>query len=420
MRILVVTQYFWPENFRINDLASGLREMGHRVTILTGIPNYPGGRFFPGYGIFRNMSEEYGGMKVLRVPLTPRGDGNALQLAANYFFFAFFAGLLAPIRCREKYDLIFVYEPSPVTVGIPAILLRRIKKAPVMFWVQDLWPESLSATGAVRSETVLRCVREMVKFIYSGCDRILVQSRAFVPATERLGVDAGRILYFPNTVENFYRPMTLPQEAPERSEMPDGFRVMFAGNIGAAQDFETILAAAQRLREKRDIHWVILGEGRMRPWVESQIRERGLSATVHLLGWRDPETMPRYFSLADGLLVSLRKEPIFSLTIPAKVQSYLACARPIVAALDGEGAKVVEEAKAGVTCPAGDPAALTEAVLALYRKSGEERDAIGWSGRKYFERHFERRMLLDRLDGWMKELRRTRDGKFGMEEGCTG
>jgi glycosyltransferase involved in cell wall biosynthesis len=404
MRILIVTQYFWPENFLINELARGLKNKGHEITVLTGIPNYPAGRFFHGYGLFQRWVEDYDGINVIRVPLIPRGKGGRLRIPANYLSFAFISSLVGPLRCGSRYDLIFVYEPSPVTVGLPAIVMKYRARAPIFFWVQDLWPESLSATGAVTSRQILDLVGNLVRFIYRKCDRILVQSRAFSSSIERLGVDPDRILYFPNSAENHFVPVRPKFDAPERSEMPHGFRVMFAGNIGAAQDFGTILGAAEMLKERPDIHWVILGDGRMRPWLEEQVRERGLSGTVHLLGSRSQDTMPNYFALADVMLVTLRKDPIFAMTIPSKLQSYLACGRPVVAALEGEGARVVEEAGAGFSRSPENPQALAEAVLAMSLKSATERGEMGLRGRRYFESHFESSMLLDRLDGWMREF----------------
>jgi colanic acid biosynthesis glycosyl transferase WcaI len=198
--------------------------------------------------------------------------------------------------------------------------------------------------------------------------------------------------------------------APERALLSRGFNLVFAGNIGAAQDFDTILAAAELLKDRRDLHWVILGDGRRRAWVEDQVRARGLSATVHLLGRYPPETMPRFFALADALLVTLKKEPIFALTIPGKVQSYLAAAKPVIACLDGEGARVVQEAGAGLAGPAGDPRALADNVLAMYRLSKSGRRAMGLKGRDYFEQHFERELQLDRLEALMQEVTSGRGG----------
>lgn len=404
MRVLIVSQYFWPENFRVNDLALGLLERGHEVSVLTGRPNYPGGSLFPGYGLLRPVRESYGGATVFRVPLVPRGKGGSVGLSLNYLSFAVSASLLGPLLCRGRYDLIFVYEPSPITVGLPAIALKRLKGLPIMFWVQDLWPESLSAAGAVSSKRVLGWVGVLVRYIYRRCDRLLVTSRMYEPRVEALGADEAGVRYWPQWAESIYRPMELGEDAPERSELPEGFRVMFAGNIGAAQSFETILEAAEKLREYRRIKWVIVGDGRARRWVEERVEQLGLENSVYLLGARPGEEMPRYLSLADALLVSLRREEIFTLTIPGKVQPYLASGRPVVASLDGEGARVVRESGAGVVATAEDSDALAEAVLELYRTPREELEEMGRRGREYSGENFEREKLLDRLEGWMYEL----------------
>ncbi|MFA5343044.1 MAG: glycosyltransferase family 4 protein [Kiritimatiellia bacterium] len=400
MRVLIVTQYFWPEEFRINDLALGLKERGHQVAVLTGKPNYPGGAFFPEYSFFARAREDYHGISVRRVPLISRGNGKGLRLLLNYFSFAFLASLLAPLLCREKYDVIFVYQPSPITVAIPALLLRYLKRVPVILWVLDLWPESLSATGAVRSRWVLSWVDRLVRVIYSRCDKILLSSRSFAGSIRQKNVPADKLSYFPNSAEELYRPESLPADAAERRLIPSGFNIIFAGNIGAAQDFETILAAAEKLSAYPDIHWIILGDGRSRAWVDGQVKDRSLSGQVHLLGRFSLEAMPRFFALADVLLVTLRKDPIFALTIPGKIQSYLACAKPVVAALDGEGGRVIEEAGAGIAVPAGDTNALTNAILRMYRMTSEARQAMGRNGRLYYERHFDREHLLDQLIQW--------------------
>jgi colanic acid biosynthesis glycosyl transferase WcaI len=404
VHILVVTQYFWPENFRINDLALALRERGHRVTVLTGMPNYPRGRLFSGYSALAPAGEDYHGIEVKRVPLIPRFSGKGWQLAINYLSFALSASMLAPFRCRERIDVIFVFEPSPVTVGLPAIALKARSGAPILFWVQDLWPESLSATGAVRSPKVLTWVKKLVRYIYRRCDRILVQSEGFIPRITELGVPRQKLAYFPNWAESLYRPVEVDLDAPERAELPTGFRVMFAGNIGTAQSFETILAAAEALKPHPEIQWIVLGDGHQRHWVEQEIRRRGLTGCVRMLGHHPAETMPVYFALADALLVTLRDDPIVSLTIPSKIQSYQACGRPIIAALNGDGARIVREADCGVTCPAGDADGLARAVLNLYQMQPEGRRAMGMRGRAYFLEHFERERLLNQFEGWMTEV----------------
>lgn len=404
MKVLIVTQYFWPEEFRINDLAQGLVARGHAVTVYTGKPNYPRGRFFPGYGFWSRPRENHEGIEIVRVPLVPRGDGGSVRLALNYLSFAAFASLLAPLRCRGRYDAILVFEPSPITVGLPALVLRAIKRIPILFWVQDLWPESLEATGAVRSPRILKFFEHLTRFIYRGCERVLVQSRGFIEPTRRMGVPQERIRYFPNTAESFYRPLEPAADTAERAALPDGFRVMFAGNIGAAQDFPTILAAAELLRDDPGIHWIVLGDGRMASWVKEEVARRGLAHCIHLLGRHPVDSMPRWFAVADALLVTLKREPIFAYTIPTKIQSYMACARPIVAGIDGEGARVTQEAGAGFAVPAEDPRALADAVRRMAALSTEAREAMGQAGRRYFEQHFGRERLLEQLEGWMLEL----------------
>ncbi len=403
MRLLVISQYFWPEEFRINELVLSLVARGHEVTVLTGVPNYPSGQFAKGYGWAGPYRGAYEGAAIVRVPLLPRRGGGGIALALNYLSFVLSSCLFGPFRCRGEFDAILVYEPSPVTVGIPARLLGWLKRAPVLFWIQDLWPESLSATGAVRSPVVLSCVGALVRWIYKGCARVLVQSEAFVTPVREAGVDPARIRYFPNSAETLYRP--LPHRGPwQGPDLPVGFRVMFAGNVGAAQSFETILAAAEHLKRHSRIHWLIVGDGRMMSWVREEIGKRGLAGCVHLLGRHPVGSMPSWFAQADVMLVALRRDPIFSMTIPAKLQSYMACGRPVIAALDGEGARVVTVAGAGVAVPADDPSRLAAAVLDLSNVSGEELAGMGALGREYFEGHFDRDLLLDRLEGWLREV----------------
>ena len=405
MDILILTQYFWPEIFRINELAALLVKEGNRVTVLTGVPNYPSGRFSPGYGWFHNTRQDYEGVRIVRVPLLPRFSGRSWQLVLNYFSFALSASVFGPLVCQGHYDVIFVYEPSPITVGLASSVMRAIKNAPVVFWVQDLWPESIAATGAMRSERALNAVRRMVRFIYRRCDLILAQSRAFIPEIARLSPAGADIRYFPNSADTLYRPDSFPPDSPEARSLPrEGFRVMFAGNIGAAQNFETILAAAEILRERNIIRWLILGDGREKNWVAEQIARRKLENHVQLLGMQPVESMPKWFGLADALLVTLRREPIFALTIPAKIQSYLACGKPCLAAIDGEGAKVIEEAGAGLTCPPEDPEALARLVLRMSEMPAAEREKMGSNGLRYFRENFEIHALLNRLQEWLREL----------------
>lgn len=401
MHILVITQYFWPEGFRINDLVEGLVERGHAVTVLTGLPNYPQGRLAPGYRWNGPYTEDFHGAKVIRAPLVPRGNSRGARLVLNYLSFAVSASVVGLLRCRGRYDAIFVFQPSPVTVGIPARLLSWLKRVPVFFWVQDLWPESLSATGAVSNEKVLGAVGALVRWIHRGCAVVLAQSEAFRAPLLQRDVPADRFVYFPNSAEALYKPM--PRDAAwQGPALPEGFRVMFAGNMGAAQSLDTVIEAADLLRGEDRIHWIIVGDGRQREWMDGEVKRRGLEGTVHLMGRYPVETMPHWFAQADVMLASLSRDPIFALTIPAKIQSYLACAKPIIAVIDGEGARVVEEAEAGMAVPSEDAGALAEAVLAMSRKPSGELRQMGENGLDYFNRQFERGLLLDRLESVLK------------------
>ncbi len=400
MKVLIVSQYFHPENFRVNDLAAWLAEHGHEVTVFTGIPNYPSGRYFSGYGLLRRRMELWNGVTVVRVPQVSRGGGGAIRLVLNYVSFAFVACLYGWLRLGRGYDVIFVHQPSPVTVGIPAVLMRKRTQAPILFWVLDLWPESVTAAGGVRSPWVLRLLARLTRWIYSHCERVLVASRAFIPRVDAMGVAEGRIVYFPNWAEAVYQPSKVAEPP---VPLPQGFRIMFAGNIGVAQDFPAILDAAERLKGYPDIHWIVLGAGRMGDWVREEVIRRGVEGTVHLLGSYPPEQMPRFFAHADAMLVSLKPEPIYSLTVPAKLQAYMACGRPIIAMLDGEGARIVEEAGAGMTCPAGDGRALAEAVLSMARLDPRTRAEMGNQARAYSLTHFDREQIFRKLETLMVE-----------------
>jgi glycosyltransferase involved in cell wall biosynthesis len=407
VKLLILSQYFWPENFRINDVVEGLVSRGHAVTVYTALPNYPTGRFFDGYGWLGPFRERYKSAEVRRAPIIARGAGSGARLALNFASHALFATLLAPFMIRGRFDAILVYEPSPMTIGIPARVLSALKGAPLLFWVQDLWPESLSATRAVKNAMLLGLVDRLIKWIYRGCDRVLVQSEAFIPSVRGHGVPEDRIRYLPNSAESFYRKLDPRNDDAEARELPAGFRVMYAGNIGAAQDFPTILAAAEALRSHTDIHWIIVGEGRMRSWVADEVRSRGLSTTVHLLGQRPPERMPRYFAHADVLLATLRREPIFAYTIPSKIQTYIACGKPVIAALEGEGGRIIRDAEAGWVVPPEDPQALAAAVLKASRSSKDDLNRMGERAEGWFREHFEREKLLSLLEAMLAETVRS-------------
>lgn len=402
MKILIVSQYFWPENFRINDLTQELVQRGHSVTVLTGIPNYPAGRVFDAYRQNPKAFEQYSGAPVWRVPMLARGHG-AVRLLLNYLSFVIGACLYGPWRLRgQQADVIFVFEPSPVTVGLPAILLGRIKRAPVVFWALDLWPETLASIGVVRSPRVLGWVGHLVKFIYERCTLVLGQSRGFLSSLAKYCSDARRIRYFPSWAEEvFNQPDLVP--APEVPVLEGVFNVLFAGNIGEAQDLPAVLEAAESLKHNTAIRWLIVGDGRKSGWLLEEVGRRGLKGNVLLLGRFPVERMPSFYAHADALLVSLKKDPVFSMTIPGKVQSYLMAGVPLVGMLDGEGAKVITEANAGLVCAAGDAGGLAAAVLQMAAMPVDRRHQLGANGRAFAQREFGRGLLMDRLEMLLHE-----------------
>lgn len=399
MNILVVTQYFWPENFRVNDLCLALQERGHKVTIYTGIPNYPRGSFFKGYGIFGPFKEKFNGMDVIRVPILPRGSKKGVFLVLNYISYFVSASLLAPFLLREEYDRIFVYEPSPITVAIPGIVIKYLKRIPMILWVTDLWPESLEATGTVKSPKALWLVGKMVKWIYYHVDKILITSRGFRKKVEKYCDESSKIIYWPQWAENLFTDSSsIPSGYIDKNIPSDGFNIVFAGNIGSAQDFETIVGAADLLKDKIDINFIILGDGMMSNWLEEEIDKKGLQKTFHLLGRKPLESMPYYFKKADALLLTLRNSEIFSITVPSKLQSYLASGKPIIVGVDGEAAQIVKDWNAGVCSKAGDPNSLKDAILKLYSSSDEERVTFGENAFACYKEEFNRESLISGLE----------------------
>lgn len=401
----MVSQYFWPEPFRVNDLVEDLVARGHEVTVLTGLPNYPEGQIYPAYAEAPETFAKHAGAPIIRVPILPRGKGN-LRLGLNYLSFVLSGLVLGTWRLRGRdFDAIFVFQTSPITVALPALWLRWVKRAPVLMWVLDLWPESLAAVGAVKSPRLLSWVGRLVSFIYRRCDRILVQSRAFFPNIAQYAGDTSRVRYFPGWAEPiFQESLEEVSLAPELAPFKDTFNVMFAGNIGEAQDFPAILDAAEALKDRSDIRWLIVGGGRATDFVRTQIRERDLQDRIFVLGRYPIERMPSFMRGAHALLVTLRRDPVFSLTIPGKVQAYLSTGVPLLGMLDGEGARVISAAGAGFTCPAGDGSALAQSVQRLADLSDKEKAGLGQSGRDYCAKNFNRATLISALETWIQEL----------------
>lgn len=406
MRVLIVSQYFWPENFRVNDLATELVNKGHQVTVLTGWPNYPDGQVFPAFREHPNAFQSLSNVEIVRVPLVPRGSGG-LRLMLNYLSFTLSASILGAWKLRGRaFDVVFVNQLSPVTVGLPGAVIAKLKRAPMAMWVLDLWPDTLHAIGVVRSPKVLSWVGQLVAFIYRRCDLVLAQSKSFIPEIRKLAPPGKAVEYLPSWAEDIFQ-STEVSPASEITQQEGSFDVMFAGNIGEAQDFPCILGAAELLKHHAHIRWLIVGDGRMRAWVEQEVERRGLLKNVLLLGRFPVERMPSFYQRAHALLVTLQDKPIFAMTIPGKLQSYLAAGRPVVAALNGEGAALVREAGAGHVCAAGDSQGLADAVLTLSRMTDAERQKMGRKGRQISEQEFERSAVLGKLEGLLLSMRAT-------------
>ena len=395
MRILVISQYFFPEHFRINDLCYGLKEKGHNVTVLTGKPNYPNGRFYEGYGFFKKKFEVINGINIYRSNLIPRGEGSGFRLFVNYLSFVFF-GLFRLFFIKKKFDKIFVYAPSPITVGYLGAFASFLFRAKPYLWVHDLWPESVKDAGGIKNEIVLSLVNLMTKSIYYFYQTILVQSPSFKKYLMAQGVNEKKIIYYPYYAESFYN---IVDQKPDLEEIfSKKLNLVFAGNIGVAQSFDTIIKSVKVASGMLDdFQFIILGEGRDKKRVLHKIESMSLTNNFKFLGSFPPEEMPNFFASADALVVSLKKSKIFSMTIPGKLQSYLASGKPIIASLDGIGAEIIKESSSGYVTPSEDHHGLAKSIISFDKLSLEQRIKLGANARKYFEKEFERDKLLDKL-----------------------
>ncbi len=402
MRVLILSQYFWPESFRINEVAESLRQAGCAVAVLTGQPNYPDGKVFPGYRAFSSGREQHpAGYTIYRVPIVPRGSAKGWQLALNYLMFVVSASLRGRRLLRgQHFDVILVYAPSPILQAIPGIILKRPLRASLVTWIQDLWPESIAVAGFVSNRWLLARVGSLVRWIYRRCDLLLVQSQAFVPTVESMAGGVP-VRYQPNPGE--LTSGSSPAVADATIALEPGFNVVFAGNFGTVQALDTVLDAAERLLSHPDVHIVLVGSGSRHSWLVEQVATRQLT-NIRCVARLPPEAMPGIFLQASALLVTLVRSPIMSKTIPSKIQAYLASGRPIIASLDGEGARVVAEAGAGLTCAAEDSAALAERILRLRAMPQGELRRMGDAGRAYYRKHFDPGVLTQKLLAHFRDL----------------
>lgn len=399
MRLLIITNHFYPESFRVNDIAFDRAQRGDQVTVLTGIPDYPEGHFHKGYSLFKKRVEHVNGVKVVHVPLIPRGDGGKIRMVLNYassVFFFFFYGWYQALF--NKYDAVFVHDTSPAFISLPAMTVSRVQKIPLYHWILDMWPESLTA-GGINGGKLYTLIQKMMKSIYRCDTEILITSHGFKRLLMEREVPEKKITYLPNWNDDAISSVDESALPP----LPDGFIIMFAGNLGFAQNMENLLAAANELKEEKDIHWVFVGDGRKKPWMDEYVREHQLEDTVHLLGRYPIETMGTFFKKADVMLVALNDVIIFNLTLPAKVQAYMAAGKPILASLCGEGADIVKDANCGWSIPSNDYKELAATVSKIAKMDKQELAVLGKNARSYYEANFTKERCMTILDESFKK-----------------
>lgn len=394
MKILIVSQYFYPEDFKVNDIAFDFVKRGHEVEVFTAKPNYPHGKFYEGYSFWGKSEEIINGVKVIRIPIFPRFDGSGKFLILNYLSFIFFS-FIFKYRVKGKFDVIFSHLPSPLIAALPAIWLKNKFHSKLYLWVLDLWPESVQANSKFKDGFIIRNLNKVIKYIYNNTDVILISSKVFKNSILEKGIDSDKIIkYFPNWAEDVFSNDII--ETIEIPALPKGFTILFAGNIGDSQDFESILEAA-KLTQKEGINWVLAGDGRKVSWIKSEIEKHKIT-NVFLLGRHPLNKMPALFKSADVMLVSLKDSPTFFLTVPAKVQAYMASSKIILGMFNGEGQQLINESGSGFAVNAGDFRGLIEKALKIKGLNKEQRFQMENDSKKYYTLNFSKERLFDFLE----------------------
>jgi len=395
MRVLILSQYYPPEpDPKIRALGIDLTRRGHRVQVITGFPNYPQGRLYPGWRqrLWRRMRTD--GLDVWRLPLYTDHSRSQLRRSLNYLSFAVSASLLAPALSRPA-DVMWVYS-APLTIGIPAWWTGLWRRIPFVFNVHDMWPETVVATGMMKEGPAVRRLESLAKFIYRRAAAITVVSPGFKRLLVSKGVPEEKVYFIPNWAdEDLYRPVPRDKSLAAGHGLSGKFNIVYGGNLGAAQALDSVLEAAASLQDLERVQFVLIGEG----MEEARLRRKAEAMrldNVRFVGWQPAADMPAFFGLADVLLMHLRREPLFDITIPGKTFVYLACGRPILCAVGGDTGEIVREAGAGLLCPPEDPAALAQTVRTFYSMPPERREAMGESGRRAHLARYSRAVLVDR------------------------
>ncbi len=396
MRVLLVTQYFYPEVFKSNDLAFELAKRGHHVDALVGIPNYPDGKYFKGYGIIKKRHEVVNGVNVYRVFQTPRGKGG-WRLPVNYLSFVIFgcSRIMIQFVWKKKYDCIIGHEPSPIFQAYPALLLRKLRKSPFYYWIMDLWPDAMKSGGGVKNEKVLQYVDKLVKGIYKRTDKILITSERFRELIAAKGNFSDKIVYFPNWSDDILE-MDDHYEIPV---LPNGFKIMVAGNLGKSQNLEAVTEVMLGLKDNTEVKWVFVGGGSRREWLEDFIKENNMEDKAVCLGQYPFKTMPAFYKQADAMLVTLRAGfPHLEAVVPARLQSYMSAGRPVLAMIGCGGADIIEESQCGYAVPAGDSDGLITVIKEKVLANREGFEKMGANGRDYYNKHYRLDDCIDNLE----------------------
>lgn len=395
--ILVISQYFYPENFRINDICKEWVARGYEVTVVTGIPNYPQGKFFDGYGLFKKRKEQYEGVNIVRLPILARGKGS-IRLALNYFSFVV-SGFFWKVFTRIKADKVFIYEVSPMTQALVGVWYARKRKIPCSIYVTDLWPESVEIVLNLHNKLILSPIGKMVDYIYKRCDKIFTSSQTFIDKIASRGVDKEKIEFWPQYAEDFYQKVEKePTEIPQDGEL----NLLFAGNLGYAQGLNILLEAAKILKENNEfVRFNLVGNGRYEAVLKENIAKEKVEKYFNFIDRRPPEEIPKYMAASDVALIILSKSEIFAMTIPAKTQSCLACEMPIIVSADGEVQQVIKEAECGFYGDSEDVEAFVENIRKMKRTSKEERQKFAANAKKYYDNYFSKKDLMDRMEAYL-------------------
>ncbi len=415
MRIVILTQYYPPEPIpKPHELARGLTERGHKVTVITGFPNYPAGKLYPGTHARIWKWESVDGIRVLRLPLFPDHSRSAVRRTLNYGSFAITAALLGSVLSGPV-DAIFAEHP-PLTIGLAAGILGRVRRSPFLFQVNDLWPESVEATGMVRNRQLLKWMGRLERFVYGRSAAIAVVSNGVKRNLIGKGVPPEKVHVIPHWAdESLYRPVPPDPNLARELGMAGRFNVVFAGQLGLAQGLDVVLDAADELSDLPDVQFVLVGDGTDADRLRRAADERGLE-NVRFLGRLPTERMANIFAVSDVLLVHLRDEPLFRITIPSKTIAYRACGRPVLMAVEGDAADVIRAARAGLSCRGGNAKDLAATVRRLHALPRTVLEEMGRAGREAFLASYSRSVLLDRYEAILSGM--SRDKTNGQEASC--